>query len=281
MWHLLTHTCGLTYGFHYAHPSTASTATTATSSARRTRPRQATEVACLPCSSSPAPVQLLRLHRRPRPGDRGPLRAAARRLPQRAHPRPARDVRHRVRRRRPRPAGRALTPAWCATTAWAPARLRRVPLGRRRVIGTAADYHRFRACCSAGASSTAPPARTRTLRFMGRDRLPGGAELKDVARPTISETQNDGMGFGLGFSVVLDAADQDRRRGASSPGAGWPAPRSGSIRRSGSRALLHAADASSTYPLRSQLASSPTRRWWTDAPKLVGVPARTRASAPS
>ena len=41
---------------------------------------------------------------------------------------------------------------------------------------------------------------------MGRNHLPGGAELKAVARPTISETQNEGMGFGLGFSVVLDAA---------------------------------------------------------------------------
>ena len=40
---------------------------------------------------------------------------------------------------------------------------------------------------------------TRTLRFMGRNHLPGGAELKAVARPTISETQNEGMGFGLGF----------------------------------------------------------------------------------
>ena len=39
---------------------------------------------------------------------------------------------------------------------------------------------------------------------MAGNHLPGGAQLKDVARPTISETQNDGMGFGLGFSVVLD-----------------------------------------------------------------------------
>ena len=39
---------------------------------------------------------------------------------------------------------------------------------------------------------------------MASNHLPGGAELKGIARPTISETQNEGMGFGLGFSVVLD-----------------------------------------------------------------------------
>ena len=46
---------------------------------------------------------------------------------------------------------------------------------------------------------------------MARNHLPGGAELKAVARPTISETQNDGMGFGLGFSVVLDPPAHEGR----------------------------------------------------------------------
>jgi CubicO group peptidase (beta-lactamase class C family) len=71
------------------------------------------------------------------------------------------------------------------------------------LIGTAGDYHRFTSMLVAGGAPLLAP---RTLRVMARNHLPGGAELKDIARPTISETQNDGMGFGLGFSVVLDPA---------------------------------------------------------------------------
>ncbi|MDA0183721.1 beta-lactamase family protein [Solirubrobacter phytolaccae] len=71
------------------------------------------------------------------------------------------------------------------------------------LVGTAADYHRFTSMLVAGGAPLLAP---RTLRLMARNHLPGGAELKDIARPTISETQNDGMGFGLGFSVVLDPA---------------------------------------------------------------------------
>jgi CubicO group peptidase (beta-lactamase class C family) len=71
------------------------------------------------------------------------------------------------------------------------------------LIGSAADYHRFTSMLTRGGAPLLAP---RTLRLMGRNHLPGGAELKDVARPTISETQNDGVGFGLGFSVVLDPA---------------------------------------------------------------------------
>lgn len=71
------------------------------------------------------------------------------------------------------------------------------------LVGTAGDYHRFTSMLVAGGAPLLAP---RTLRVMARNHLPGGAELKDIARPTISETQNDGMGFGLGFSVVLDPA---------------------------------------------------------------------------
>jgi CubicO group peptidase (beta-lactamase class C family) len=41
---------------------------------------------------------------------------------------------------------------------------------------------------------------------MALNHLPGGAELESIARPTFSEAQFDGMGFGLGFSVVEDPA---------------------------------------------------------------------------
>jgi CubicO group peptidase (beta-lactamase class C family) len=75
------------------------------------------------------------------------------------------------------------------------------------LVSSAADYHRFtRMLLGEGELDGVRLLGTRTLRYMARNHLPGGAELKAVARPTISETQNDGMGFGLGFSVVLDPA---------------------------------------------------------------------------
>ena len=67
------------------------------------------------------------------------------------------------------------------------------------LASSAADYVRFTRMLLADG---APLLGSRTLRYMACNHLPGGAELKAVARPTISETQNDGMGFGLGFSVV-------------------------------------------------------------------------------
>jgi len=44
----------------------------------------------------------------------------------------------------------------------------------------------------------------RTLRLMTSNQLPGGADLEAVGRPLFSETTFDGVGFGLGFSVVED-----------------------------------------------------------------------------
>jgi CubicO group peptidase (beta-lactamase class C family) len=75
------------------------------------------------------------------------------------------------------------------------------------LVSTAADYHRFTSMLlGEGELDGVRLLGTRTLRYMARNHLPGGAELKAIARPTISETQNEGMGFGLGFSVVLDPA---------------------------------------------------------------------------
>jgi CubicO group peptidase (beta-lactamase class C family) len=41
---------------------------------------------------------------------------------------------------------------------------------------------------------------------MTRNHLPGGADLATIGRPLFAETPMTGMGFGLGFSVVQDAA---------------------------------------------------------------------------
>ena len=47
---------------------------------------------------------------------------------------------------------------------------------------------------------------TRTLRYMTRNHLPGGADLAHFGRPLYAEVPFDGVGFGLGFSVLLDPA---------------------------------------------------------------------------
>jgi CubicO group peptidase (beta-lactamase class C family) len=120
------------------------------------------------------------------------------------------------------------------------------------LVSSAADYHRFTRMLVAGGT---PLLGTRTLRLMARNHLPGGRELKAVARPTISETQNDGMGFGLGFSVVLDPAATKTACSAGELAWGglastgfWVDP----AERLSVQFFTQLAP-SSTYPLRSQL----------------------------
>lgn len=44
----------------------------------------------------------------------------------------------------------------------------------------------------------------RTLRYMTRNHLPGGMDLAAFGRPLFAETRFNGVGFGLGFGVVID-----------------------------------------------------------------------------
>jgi CubicO group peptidase (beta-lactamase class C family) len=77
------------------------------------------------------------------------------------------------------------------------------------LVSSAADYHRFtRMLLGEGAADGVRLLGSRTLRYMARNHLPGGAELEAFARPggAFTETQFDGVGFGLGFSVVEDPA---------------------------------------------------------------------------
>jgi len=56
---------------------------------------------------------------------------------------------------------------------------------------------------------------SRTVDFMTRNHLPGGADLEAFGRPLFAETTFDGMGFGLGFSVLDDPV---QNKVLSSPG---------------------------------------------------------------
>ena len=45
-----------------------------------------------------------------------------------------------------------------------------------------------------------------TLEYMAANHLPGGVDLEQIGRPLFAEATFTGMGFGLGFSVVIDPA---------------------------------------------------------------------------
>ena len=72
-------------------------------------------------------------------------------------------------------------------------------------MSSAADYHRFtQMLLGGGELDGVRLLGTRTLRYMTRNHLPGGADLEAFGRPLFAETTFAGVGFGLGFSVVDD-----------------------------------------------------------------------------
>jgi CubicO group peptidase (beta-lactamase class C family) len=78
------------------------------------------------------------------------------------------------------------------------------------LVSTAADYHRFtqmllhRQDSPAGLLDGVRLLGPRTVAYMGRNHLPGGLDLEQFGRPLNAETPFRGIGFGLGFAVVLD-----------------------------------------------------------------------------
>lgn len=75
------------------------------------------------------------------------------------------------------------------------------------LVSTAHDYHRFtQMLLGGGQLDGARLLSNRTLNFMTRNHLPGNADLDEVALGAWSEVSNAGKGFGLGFAVVRDPA---------------------------------------------------------------------------
>lgn len=76
------------------------------------------------------------------------------------------------------------------------------------LVSSAADYHRFtRMLLGGGALEGTRLLGTRTVRYMTGNHLPGGADLEAFGRPLFAETSFAGVGFGLGFSVVESSVD--------------------------------------------------------------------------
>jgi CubicO group peptidase (beta-lactamase class C family) len=88
------------------------------------------------------------------------------------------------------------------------------------LVSTAADYHRFTEMLRRGGELDGTRLLgTRTVAYMARNHLPGGADLEQVGRPLFSETTYDGVGFGLGMSVTVDPV---KNKVPGSPGEyGW------------------------------------------------------------
>ncbi len=80
------------------------------------------------------------------------------------------------------------------------------------LVSSAADYHRFtqmllhRPDSPAGELDGVRLLGPRTVAYMTRNHLPGDADLDTFGRPLYAESVFQGVGFGLGFAVQLDPA---------------------------------------------------------------------------
>jgi len=79
------------------------------------------------------------------------------------------------------------------------------------LVSTAADYNRFtqmllqRPDSPAGELDGVRLLNPRTVAYMASNHLPGNADLETFGRPLYAETNFAGVGFGLGFAVVIDS----------------------------------------------------------------------------
>jgi CubicO group peptidase (beta-lactamase class C family) len=129
------------------------------------------------------------------------------------------------------------------------------------LVSTAADYLRFTSMLLGTAGSPSGELdgvrllSPRTVGYMTRNHLPGGADLEAFGRPLFAEAPFRGVGFGLGFAVVIDpvpgrnlTSDGEFSWGGAASTAFFVAPETG-LTVSFFTQLLP----SSTHPIRSQL----------------------------
>lgn len=75
------------------------------------------------------------------------------------------------------------------------------------LLSTAYDYNRFMAMLLGGGELEGVRVlASRTLELMTRNHLPGDVDLEEFATDSFSEVDYAGIGFGLGFSVMIDGA---------------------------------------------------------------------------
>jgi CubicO group peptidase (beta-lactamase class C family) len=217
VWHLLTHTAGLTYGFHHAHPVDAMYRAAGFEWA----PAPGLDLAA--CCEVWAGLPLLF-----EPGSEWNYSVASDVLGRVVEVVSGQTLDRFLAERIFGPLGMADTGFWVegeataelATLYTAGPQGRAVrfdELGRRALhrpscldgggglVSTAADYHRFtQALLGGGELDGVRLLGSRTLAYMARNHLPGGADLESFGRRLFAETIFDGVGYGLGFAVLLD-----------------------------------------------------------------------------
>jgi CubicO group peptidase (beta-lactamase class C family) len=88
--------------------------------------------------------------------------------------------------------------------------------GGAGLVSTAADYTRFtRMLLDRGEIGGVRLLGSRTVDYMTCNHLPGGADIATLSRPIEADAAYEGVGFGLGFAVVVDPV---RREVLSSAG---------------------------------------------------------------
>ncbi|EHR50089.1 penicillin-binding protein, beta-lactamase class C [Saccharomonospora marina XMU15] len=128
--------------------------------------------------------------------------------------------------------------------------------GGAGLVGTAADYHRFTQLLLRGGELDGTRLLSpRTVRLMTRNHLPGDVDLEQFGRPLFAEIPFNGFGFGLGFSVLRDPAkaktlssEGEFAWGGAASTAFWVDPAEGLTVLFFTQLMP-----SSTYPLRQQL----------------------------
>ncbi len=222
VWHLLTHTAGLTYGFHRVHPVDA--LYRAAGFEWGTPPGTDLAAACDLWAGLPLLFQ---------PGAEWNYSVATDVLGRVVEVASGQRLDEFLTARILAPLGMTDTAFWTGPEA-APrlaalyrpgpggAAVRLDELGRAalkspRMLGgggglvsTAADYDRFtqmlldRADSPAGELDGVRLLSPRTVGYMARNHLPGGQDLETFGRPLHAESPFRGIGFGLGFAVVID-----------------------------------------------------------------------------
>ncbi|HLT09781.1 MAG TPA: serine hydrolase domain-containing protein [Micromonosporaceae bacterium] len=128
--------------------------------------------------------------------------------------------------------------------------------GGAGLVSTAADYHRFtQMLLREGELDGVRLLGSRTVRFMTTNHLPGGSDIDPLNRGGVSETTYEGVGFGLGFGVLLDPVPS---RVPGTPGSYyWGGAASTTFWIDPAEELTYLFFTqlmpSSTYPLRNQL----------------------------
>ena len=217
IWHLLTHTAGLTYGFHYVHPVDAMYR----QAGFEWGPPHGMDLEA--CVDELAALPLMF-----DPGSEWAYSVATDVLGRLVEVVSGQPLDELFRTRILGPLGMSDTAFWVGEdeadrmaalyTARPGTRLatrvdesaalhpRRMLSGGGGLVGSAGDYHRFtQMLLRGGELDGVRILGPRTVGYMTTNHLPGGADLERFGRKLFAETNYDGTGFGLGFSVTDDA----------------------------------------------------------------------------